>query len=156
MTADVSFTDLARAGRQAGLEVLHFGPERDVTGDDLSQLLPAAADCEPVAMFLGNPVFKVLVLGARPTDVFTGPLMSSLPLSSREQDVPKTRRPRSRTSRRPSPPSDRKRRPRLRARQQYVLEPSRAQLHICEGKFPCVLCWKRIGTGFYIIFSAAL
>ncbi|HSY40198.1 MAG TPA: SAM-dependent methyltransferase [Polyangia bacterium] len=91
MTADVNFTDLARAGRQAGLEVLHFGPERDVTADDVAELL-ATADEEPVAMFLGNPLFKVLVLGSRPSDVFAGPLMTSLPLSSREQDVPKSRR----------------------------------------------------------------
>ena len=35
MTADVNFTDLARAGRSAGLEVLHFGPERDLVGDEL-------------------------------------------------------------------------------------------------------------------------
>jgi hypothetical protein len=91
LTADVNFTDLARAGRQAGLEVLHFGPERDVTADDVVELL-AAADQEPVAMFLGNPLFKVLVLGSRPSNVFAGPLMTSLPLSSREQDVPKSRR----------------------------------------------------------------
>ena len=91
MTADVNFTDLARAGRQAGLEVLHFGPERDVAGDDVAELLAAAAE-EPVAMFLGNPLFKVLVLGSRPSDVFAGPLMTALPLSSREQDVPKSRR----------------------------------------------------------------
>ena len=92
MTADVNFTDLARAGRQAGLQVLHFGPERDVTGDDVVELL-AATDQEPIAMFLGNPLFKVLVLGARPSDLFAGPLMTSLPLSSRAQDVPKSRRP---------------------------------------------------------------
>ena len=94
MTADVNFTELARAGQQAGLEVLHFGPERDVTGDDLPALLLAAAEQEHIATFLGNPLFKVLVLGARPSNVFAGPLMTSLPLSAREQDVPKSRRPR--------------------------------------------------------------
>jgi hypothetical protein len=92
MTADVNFTDLARAGQQAGLEVLHFGPERDVTADDIVELL-AATDQEPIAMFLGNPLFKVLVLGSRPSDIFAGPLMTSLPLSSGAQDVPKSRRP---------------------------------------------------------------
>ena len=94
MTADVNFTELARAGQEAGLEVLHFGPERDVTGDDLPALLVAAADQEATATFLGNPLFKILVLGSRPSTVFAGPLMTSLPLSAREQDVPKSRRPR--------------------------------------------------------------
>jgi SAM-dependent MidA family methyltransferase len=93
MTADVNFTELARAGRQVGLEVLHFGPERDLTGDDLPALLVESAEQESVATFLGNPLFKVLVLGSRPSGVFAGPLMTSLPLSSREQDVPKSRRP---------------------------------------------------------------
>ena len=92
MTADVNFTDLARAGQQAGLQLLHFGPERDLVGDGLPGLLAAAADDESLAEFLGNPVFKVLVLGTRATDVFTGPLLSPLPLSAREQDVPKARR----------------------------------------------------------------
>ena len=92
MTADVNFTDLARAGLQAGLQLLHFGPERDLVGDGLPGLLAAAADDESLAEFLGNPVFKVLVLGTRATGVFTGPLLSPLPLSSREQDVPKARR----------------------------------------------------------------
>jgi Putative S-adenosyl-L-methionine-dependent methyltransferase len=93
MTADVNFTELARAGGQAGLKVLHFGPERDVTGDDLPGLLLAAAEEEQIAAFIGNPLFKVLVLGARPSDIFAGPLMTSLPLSAREQDVPISRRP---------------------------------------------------------------
>jgi hypothetical protein len=93
MTADVSFTDLARAGREAGLEVIHFGPERDLVGDDLPAVLAAAADGDPIAEFLGNPVFKVLILGTRPTRIFTGPLLSPLPLEGREQDVPKARRP---------------------------------------------------------------
>ena len=65
MTADVNFTDLARAGEAAGLKVVHFGPERDLVGDDLPEMLRAAAEQESVAEFLGNPVFKVLVLGKR-------------------------------------------------------------------------------------------
>jgi SAM-dependent MidA family methyltransferase len=94
MTADVNFTELARAGRDAGLEVVHFGPERDVTGGELPELLRAAADQVGFAEFLGNPTFKVLVLGTRASQAFVGPLSSPLSLSSREQDVPKARRPR--------------------------------------------------------------
>jgi len=94
LTTDVNFTELARAGRDAGLHVLHFGPERDVTGDELPGVLRAAADHDYVAEFLGNPVFKVLVLGTRAGDVFTGPLMSPLPLTCSEQDVPASRRAR--------------------------------------------------------------
>ena len=65
MTADVNFTDLARAGQAAGLQVVHFGPERDLTGDDLPALLRPPPTESHVAKFLGNPVFKVLVLGTR-------------------------------------------------------------------------------------------
>ena len=83
MTADVNFTDLAprRTARPAS-SVLHFGPERDLVGDELPPLLAAAAGDESLAEFLGNPVFKVLVLGTRPSDVFTGPLLTPLPLSA--------------------------------------------------------------------------
>jgi SAM-dependent MidA family methyltransferase len=94
LTADVNFTALARAGQEAGLEVIHFGPERDVTGDDLPALLRDTADRESIAEFLGNPVFKLLVLGTRPSDVFSGPLISPVPLCRREQDIPKARRQR--------------------------------------------------------------
>jgi hypothetical protein len=81
MTSDVNFTALARAAQQAGLQFVHFGPERDVVGDDLPSLLRAATDGdESIVEFLGNPVFKVLVLGTRATDAFTGPLLSPLPL----------------------------------------------------------------------------
>jgi hypothetical protein len=92
MTADVNFTDLARAGREAGLEVTHFGPERDLVGDELPALAAAAAGDDSVAEFLGNPVFKVLILGRRPTAIFEGPLLSPLPLERSERDVPKARR----------------------------------------------------------------
>jgi SAM-dependent MidA family methyltransferase len=94
MTADVNFTDLAAAGAEVGLRLVHFGPERDLCGDDLPALLAAAADGDPVAEFLGNPVFKVLVLGTRTANVIAGPLLSPLPLAAREQDVPKARRTR--------------------------------------------------------------
>ena len=81
MTTDVNFSALARAGEQAGLQVLHFGPERDLVGDDLPSLIRAAADGDDaVAEFVGNPVFKVLVLGTRASAAFAGPLPTPLPL----------------------------------------------------------------------------
>jgi hypothetical protein len=92
MTADVDFTELARAGRAAGLELVHLGPERDVCGDELPELLRAADGNAGLAKFLGNPVFKVLVLGTRASETFAGPLSSPLPLTRREQDLPKARR----------------------------------------------------------------
>jgi SAM-dependent MidA family methyltransferase len=98
MTADVNFTELARAGEAAGLTMVHYGPERDLIGDDLAELVLSAGapDQGPAAQswtdFWGNPVFKVLVLGTRPSDVFTGPLMTPLPLSRKEQDVPQSQR----------------------------------------------------------------
>jgi SAM-dependent MidA family methyltransferase len=92
LTADVNFTDLAQAGEAAGLTQVHFGPERDVTGDALPKLLLACAERDSLARFLGNPVFKVLVLGTRGSDAFRSALDSPLPLLCREQDVPKARR----------------------------------------------------------------
>ena len=92
LTADVNFTDLALAGEAAGLEVVHFGPERDVTGDALPDVLRSCAERDSLARFVGNPVFKVLVLGTRRSDAFRSALDSPLPLRAREQDVPKSRR----------------------------------------------------------------
>ncbi|HEV8547380.1 MAG TPA: SAM-dependent methyltransferase, partial [Polyangiaceae bacterium] len=92
MTADVNFSELARAGRDAGLTVVHFGHERDVAGEELPELLRSAAEHPGFAKLLGTPVFKVLVLGTRSSDAFSGPLASPLPLSRREQDIPKARR----------------------------------------------------------------
>jgi SAM-dependent MidA family methyltransferase len=92
LTADVNFTDLAQAGEAAGLKVVHFGPERDVTGDALPELLSVCAERDSLARFIGNPVFKVLVLGTRPSEAFRSALDSPLPLSCREQDVPRPRR----------------------------------------------------------------
>ncbi|HYQ25576.1 MAG TPA: SAM-dependent methyltransferase [Polyangiaceae bacterium] len=92
LTADVNFTDLAQAGQAAGLALVHFGPERDVTGDALPELLLACAESDSLTRFLGNPVFKVLVLGTRPSAAFRSALESPLPLLCREQDVPKARR----------------------------------------------------------------
>jgi SAM-dependent MidA family methyltransferase len=93
LTADVSFTALAQAGRDAGLTVAHYGPERDLVGDDLPALLQAAAaGDDAVAEFLGNPVFKVLVLARRESGLFAGPLMSPLPLAPEGQPLPRSRR----------------------------------------------------------------
>jgi len=95
LTADVNFTDLAQAGQAAGLHVLHYGPERDVVGEDLPAMIATAAAQPSIAEFLGNPVFKVLALGTRPSDVFSGPLLTPLALIPREQDLPKAKRDRS-------------------------------------------------------------
>lgn len=91
MTADVNFTDLARAGEQAGLSVVHYGPERDLAGADLPDLLNEATD-ESIAAFLGAPIFKVLVLGKGPRRLLTGALATPLSLSHSEKDLPKSRR----------------------------------------------------------------
>jgi hypothetical protein len=92
MTADVNFSELARAGVDAGLQVVHFGPERDVSGAELPELVRAGAAHKGFADFLGNPLFKVLVLGKRASSAFDGPLATPLALSRREQDIPKARR----------------------------------------------------------------
>jgi len=92
MTADVNFTALARAGAAAGLSLVHFGPERDVAGERIPALLARATTEDRVARFIGNPLFKVLVLGTRPSGAFDAPLMTPLPLSARDQDIPKSRR----------------------------------------------------------------
>jgi len=94
LTADVNFTDVANAAGDVGLRVIHFGPERDVVGDALLPLLDEAESDDRVAEFLGNPVFKVLVLGKRPSELFAGPLLTSTALHARAQDVPKARRAR--------------------------------------------------------------
>ena len=93
LTADVNFTELASAGESAGLKLVHFGPERDVTGDALPRLLRDSAGRESLTKFLGNPLFKLLVLGTRASDALRGPLDTPLPLLARAQDVPRSRRP---------------------------------------------------------------
>ena len=90
MTADVNFTELANAGRNVGLSIVHYGLERDLAGGDLPELLRASSD-SGVAAFLGDGVFKVLVLGTRPTDLFQGPLSTPLPLWVSERDLPSSR-----------------------------------------------------------------
>ena len=97
--------ELHRSGGGRGrgrLHVIHFGPERDLVGDALSSLLDAADGDDHITEFLGNPVFKVLVLGTRPSDAFAGALLTPRPLHGREQDIPKPRRARIATSSRPS------------------------------------------------------
>ncbi|HET7546012.1 MAG TPA: hypothetical protein VFK05_39355, partial [Polyangiaceae bacterium] len=76
-----------------GLSLVHFGPERDICGDARPELLRASAERDALARFLGNPVFKMLLLGRRASQAFQSPLDSPLPLLAREQDVPKSRRP---------------------------------------------------------------
>ena len=92
LTADVNFTSLARAAEAVGLQLVHFGPERDITGEALPELLLACAERDSLTRFIGNPLFKVLVLGTRSSEAFRSSLASPLPLLGREQDVPKARR----------------------------------------------------------------
>jgi SAM-dependent MidA family methyltransferase len=94
LTADVNFTDLAAAAGDAGLQVVHFGPERNLIGDELTEVVRAAADDGAVAEFVGNPVFKLLLLATRPSTLFSSPLLSPLPLTRREQDLPRSLRAR--------------------------------------------------------------
>ncbi len=95
LTADVNFTALTRAGSAAGLTLVHFGPERDVMGAALAAAVQSgAAGREPLAKFAGNPGFKVLVLGKRPSEAFSSPLVTPLRIHGREQDVPKSQRDR--------------------------------------------------------------
>ncbi|HET9930417.1 MAG TPA: SAM-dependent methyltransferase, partial [Polyangiaceae bacterium] len=92
LTADVNFSALANAGRRAGLEVIHFGPERDIVGDDVLPDVLRAAARDPFAKFLGHPGFKTLLLGKRASAAFDSRFATALALSAREQDVPKARR----------------------------------------------------------------
>ena len=52
-------------------------------GDELLDMVRAATNEESLAKFLGNPVFKVLVLGTRKSDIFGGGMTTSLPLAAR-------------------------------------------------------------------------
>ena len=81
LTSDVNFTEIANAARNAGLDLLHYGLERDLVGDDLPALVRAAADDPSIAEFVGNPVFKALLLGKRTSNVIDHPLASPLPLN---------------------------------------------------------------------------
>jgi len=68
LTADVDFTDLARAGRAAGLELIHYGPESDLAGPALREVLTVGA--QRYAPLLDEAGFKVLVLGTRKSEWF--------------------------------------------------------------------------------------
>jgi len=95
LTTDVNFSALTRAGGAAGLTLVHFGPERDVMGIALAAAVRSGAvEHEPLAKFAGNPGFKVLVLGTRPSEAFLAPLVTPLRVEGREQDVPKAQRER--------------------------------------------------------------
>jgi SAM-dependent MidA family methyltransferase len=80
LTSDVNFTELAEFSAGAGLELLHYGPERDLVGDDLPALARAAAHDPSIAEFVGNPVFKTLLLGKRTLNVIDHPLATPMPL----------------------------------------------------------------------------
>jgi len=84
LTADVNFTDLALAGLEAGLTLTYYGPERTIAGAELARVI-ASTDQKPFAKFVGNSVFKLLVLsrdatwcptgeGLEPWPVFSAPL----------------------------------------------------------------------------------
>jgi SAM-dependent MidA family methyltransferase len=90
LTADVNFTSFARAGEAAGLHVVHYGLERDVTGTELPLAL-RNADQERFATFLGNPAFKVLVQGTTAGTLFPG-APAPLPLVHGDDRVPEARR----------------------------------------------------------------
>lgn len=92
MTADVNFSDLARAGQASGLALIHFGPERDLIGEELPEVVRAAAEGAHFTKLLENQAFKVLVLGTRPSSVFASLLSTPLLLFSRPEDVAKSRR----------------------------------------------------------------
>jgi SAM-dependent MidA family methyltransferase len=90
LTADVNFTSLASAGKRSGLELVHFGLERDIARDALPEL--ARAGDERLDRFLGNPGFKLLVLGKRPSGSLLSPQLTPLPLFGRAEDVSKVQR----------------------------------------------------------------
>lgn len=91
VTADVDFTVLSRAAAESGLRVLHFGPETDLAGDEIPALLPVAEQ-SPFDELVGNSVFKVLVLGTRPSRFFEAPLLSPLPIVVSENDLSEAQR----------------------------------------------------------------
>jgi SAM-dependent MidA family methyltransferase len=94
LTADVNFSALSRAGEQAGMTFVHYGPERDIVGKDLPSLIRTNVQEPAVAKFLGSPGFKCLVLGTRKSNAFSAELATPLSLASPEQEVPKSRRER--------------------------------------------------------------
>lgn len=93
ITVDVDFTVIARAARDAGLDVAHFGLEMNLAGDHLSEML-AQADSGRWEGVLGNPVFKALVVGTGSSDALASPLVSSRPLWRTESDLDAAQRER--------------------------------------------------------------
>ena len=93
MTADVNFTDLAGAGREVGLEVIHFGHERAIVGADLHDVLQAPEQ-EGIEAFLGAPVFKMLLQSTRRSDFFQPPSGSEERLFFDLEALPAARRER--------------------------------------------------------------
>lgn len=86
LTADVNFTDLALAGLRSDLELTYYGPERAITGSELSQVL-RSTDQKPFARFVGNSVFKILVLGRGASYCPTGAGLEPFPLFSDQADL---------------------------------------------------------------------
>ena len=91
MTADVNFTALARAGQRGRPPAGPLRPRARRGRRRAAGAARAAADeTNRIAEFLGNPVFKVLVLGTRATDASParGPLLSPLPALPRTTRQP--------------------------------------------------------------------
>jgi SAM-dependent MidA family methyltransferase len=87
LTSDVNFTEIAASAKKAGFDVLHYGHERDLVGDDLPALARAAAGDPATQEFVGNPVFKSLLLGKGTASVIDDPLVSPLPLSGPRNQI---------------------------------------------------------------------
>jgi SAM-dependent MidA family methyltransferase len=88
LTADVNFTALASAGKAARLEVLHFGPERDIAGPAARQLVASGRQHEERwAEFLGTPHFKVLVQGPERLSLFAPSGLGRLALFQEDKDL---------------------------------------------------------------------
>ena len=81
-----------RTARPAS-SVIHFGPERDLVGDESARRCsPRPPTTNRSRSSWETPCSRCWCSGRGRADVFTGPLLSPLPLSAREQDVPKARR----------------------------------------------------------------
>lgn len=93
LTADVNFTDLALAGVGAGLTLTYYGPERAITGAELPRVI-ASTDQKPFAKFVGNSVFKVLVLSRDAAWCPQGEGLEPWPILSEEHELEADRRPR--------------------------------------------------------------
>jgi SAM-dependent MidA family methyltransferase len=79
LTADVDFGALSTAGSEGGLNVVHYGLERDLAGPFLPELLGQLED-RRVAEFLSTPSFRVLIQAQGGLSLSLGPLSARLPL----------------------------------------------------------------------------